>query len=105
MSNKFYQYTLRLSKLYNSKSNYILPTKSVSMLNHMPEHLLMIELIVQSNKDHYAIREYIKNYYKLNVILRNKQTYKELVSYAHATCLSLLILTLIKAIRNKYFTT
>ena len=64
-----------------------------------------MELLLQSNIEDATIKEYIKKDYKLNVLMRKKQAKRELVTYLHATCLSLSVTTFVRAIKNKQFLT
>ena len=64
-----------------------------------------MELLIQSNVEDITIQEYTKRDHKSNVIIRRKQTKRELAKYLHATCLSPPVTTFVKAIKNEQFLT
>ena len=64
-----------------------------------------MELLLQSNIKDTTIKEYTKNDHKLNVIIRKKQTKRELATYLHTSCLFLPVTTFVKVIKNEHFLT
>ena len=68
--------------------------------NHLPLYLQHLNNIVDDNLIEDAIRASKQENHKLNVIIRKKQSKRQLAQYLHAACLSPTPSTMIQAIKN-----
>ena len=89
----------------NYVNNYIKtsPSEQEPFHHEIPQHLQSIEPLIKSNIDDATIKKFTKNDHKLNVIIRKKQTKRELAKYLHASCLSPPITTFVKSIKTNTF--
>ena len=65
---------------------------------------MWVVLIRRLEKNYDTFNSEIAKQQRLNVIIRKKQTHKELAQYLHAACISPKPSTFIKAIKNDHFT-
>lgn len=79
--------------------------KTQSTSYEMPAHLRSMNPIIRSNEEDAMINECTKKDYKVNIIIRNRQTKREFASYSHAIFLSPPVTTFVKAIKNEHFST
>ena len=90
--------TLSSSILSNSRN--IQPKKCH---NNMHPFLSALNPIVDDNHFEDIISQTTRNNHQVNVILRKKQPKVTLAKYLHATCLSPVQSTFVKAIKNNHF--